>query len=250
MNADVLLNALELPAACRVDKRVPKKLLLEHGAPTTPDKRKINDGIETLTWVAALKPTTIGVPEFRDEDRHYPEAAILRLALREGAKADRLGQLVHRAVPYPVFLLAEGPPLVLSLAHKRWSQNEKEQTVLDGEIAAVEWNPATDSPFEADFLHALALHRQPRKDLHALYQGWIDTLHAVEAARRTGRYAVNAPADNARRRQALIECSRLEGEIDGLRKAAGRENQIARQVELNLKLKRAEAHLADARARL
>ena len=54
------------PSTClpdaRVDQRVPKKLLLEHGAPTAADKRQINDGIEELLWVAALKPTTIGVP--------------------------------------------------------------------------------------------------------------------------------------------------------------------------------------------
>jgi hypothetical protein len=58
-----LLAALELPDGCRVDQRVPKKLLLENGAPTAADKRLISDGIEELLWLAALKPTTIGVPE-------------------------------------------------------------------------------------------------------------------------------------------------------------------------------------------
>ena len=39
MSGDVLLAALDLPASSRVDQRVPKKLLLEHGAPTAADKR-------------------------------------------------------------------------------------------------------------------------------------------------------------------------------------------------------------------
>ena len=64
MNGDALLAALDLPASSRVDQRVPKKLLLENGAPTAADKRLINDGIEELLWLAALKPTTIGVPEY------------------------------------------------------------------------------------------------------------------------------------------------------------------------------------------
>jgi len=42
---------------------------VEHGAPTAADKRQINDGIEELLWVAALKPTTIGVPEYCDAIR-------------------------------------------------------------------------------------------------------------------------------------------------------------------------------------
>jgi hypothetical protein len=58
-----------------VNQRVPKKLLLENGAPTAADKRLINEGIEELLWLAALKPTTIGVPEYRDEVREYLEIA-------------------------------------------------------------------------------------------------------------------------------------------------------------------------------
>ncbi len=48
MNVAALIAALDLPAGSRVDQRVPKKLLLENGAPTAADKRHINDGIEEL----------------------------------------------------------------------------------------------------------------------------------------------------------------------------------------------------------
>ena len=57
--------------------------------------------------MAALKPTTIGVPAYRDEAREYLEIAVLHLTLRAGAKPPRLIEFIHRAVPYPVLLLAE-----------------------------------------------------------------------------------------------------------------------------------------------
>ena len=37
------------PADTRVEQRVPKKLLLEQGAPTSADKRRIQDGIEEVS---------------------------------------------------------------------------------------------------------------------------------------------------------------------------------------------------------
>ncbi len=86
MNGDSLIEALDLPAGSRVNQRVPKKLLLENGAPTTADKRIISDGVEELLWLAALKPTTIGVPDYRDDVREYLEIAVLRLTLRAAAK--------------------------------------------------------------------------------------------------------------------------------------------------------------------
>ena len=255
MNGDTLIEALDLPAICRVDQRVPKKLLLENGAPTTADKRLINDGIEELFWLAALKPTTIGVPEYRDDVREYLEIAVLRLTLRAAAKATRLVDLVHRAVPYPLLLLTERSDhdarAGLSAVHKRWSQGEAGKTVLEGEVVAAEWDAARDGERWPIFRDALALGKQPRTTLHALYQGWIDTLLALRAARVTGTFSVAANAEHAAaRRDALQECARLDAEIARLRATAAKEKQMSRRVDLNLELKRVEAAHAAARANL
>ena len=247
-----LITTLDLPGSSRVDCRVPKKLLLENAAPTAADKRYINDGIEELWWVAVLKSTTIGVPEYRDAVREYLEIAVLSLTLRAGAKADRLIELVHRAVPYPVFLVAEQVSrLHVSLAHKRWSQGETGKTVLDGEVIAAEW----DAGLGADVLHAfqgaLALLHQPRTTLYTVYQGWIETLLALHAARMTGVFTQPTSAQHAAaRREALRECASLGTQIAALRTAAAKETQIARQVEINLELKRMQAALAAASAKL
>jgi hypothetical protein len=252
MNPAGLIAALNLPASARVERRVPKKLLLENGAPTPADKRHINDGVEELFWVAALKPTTIGVPEYRDAEREYLEIAVLRFTLRAGAKATRLVELVHRAVPYPVVLLATGGDTIgLSLAHKRWAQNEAEKTVVDGEVVATDWEVGSEAPHLACFRNALALEWQPQGTLRALYQGWMDTLIAFKAARLTGNFEPGADPERATARQeALRECARLETEMARLRAAAGKEKQMARKVELNMDLKRVEAAHASARARL
>jgi hypothetical protein len=158
MKASLLLDAFDLPATAMVEKRVPKTLLLEHGAPTAADKRQINEGIEQLIWVAALKPTTIGVAEYRDELREVLEIAVLQLTLRATAKASRLIELVHRAVPYPVLLIAEQDSTVgLSVAPKRWSQAEAGKTVLESDVVTVEWDADQDNQRWPGFCAALAL---------------------------------------------------------------------------------------------
>lgn len=269
MLLDALIHSLALPATCRVDQRVPKKLLLENAAPTASDKRLISDAIEDIQWLAALKPNTIGVPEYRDTLREYLEVAVLVVSLRgaiKPASLSRLAQLVHRAVPYPVLLLldekrAEGPTLTLSLAHKRWAQNEAGKIVLDGDLVsaslfqAADGTPGTDtktaSDIERDFMQSLAVSRQPQASLHALYEGWIACVQALHAARRTRIYrAAATPEQAAARRQALADCQRLEGEISRLRAEATKEKQLARQVELNLTLKRIQSELAAAQQQL
>ncbi len=246
MNVTAIIDALALPPDARVDQRVPKKLLLEQGAPTAADKRQITAGIEEMSWIAALKPTNIGVPEYRDTVREYLEIAVLAVALRPAAKPPRLVELIHRAIPYPVVLVAlHGDTVGLSLAHKRWSQGEAGKTVLDGDVVEVEWNHEWHEKHETEFLAAMALARQPRTHLSAVYQGWIDRLNALSAARITGAFVV--PATTARAavvREGLETYDILNRDLAGLRTQAKREKQLNRRVQLNLEIKRLEAELA------
>lgn len=153
-----IVEALGLPAETRVDRRVPKKLLIEQGAPTAADKRVIQDGIDDLHWLAALKPTTIAVPLFRDDTREYLEIAILAVDLRADAKGTRLMELVHRAIPYPVLLITSGSDGVsLSVAHKRHAQNEAGKVVVERVVEVKEIHPDHQSGVESAFLNSFSL---------------------------------------------------------------------------------------------
>jgi hypothetical protein len=256
MNAAAIITALDLPPEARIDKRVPKKLLVEQGAPTPADKRQIQDGIEELTWVAALKASNIGVPAYRDDVREYLEIAVLSAELRPTAKASRLTELIHRAIPYPVALvLAQNAAISLSLAHKRMAKNENMTTVLDGSVISSPplAEPPTTKPGQMvmRFLDSLPLASQPRVHLCATYQGWIDRVEALQAASITSRFAL---AENlqavAGRRAALIDHDRIQKEIAGLRARAVKETQINRRVDLNLSIRRLEGELSALRNKM
>lgn len=246
MTAASVIAALCLPADARVNQRVPKKLLVENGAPTTADKRQINDGIEELQWVAALKPATIGVPIFRDDTREYLEIAVLLLTLRAGAKATRLTELIHRAIPYPVFLILNEPlGLSLSICHLRWSQGQAGQMVLDGSPARVLMDQS--DPCCEPFLAALSITNQPRTDLYWFYDGWLRCFDAYAASRVTASFRLcETPTEYATRRSALQEYIAIHGEITNLRNRAAREKQLNRRVDLNLQIKNLESRLAGA----
>jgi hypothetical protein len=245
MNLASVINALALPPDARVDQRVPKKLMLERGAPATADKRQIQDGIEEMLWVAALKPTNIAVPTFRDEVREYLEIAVLTAMLRTAAKPIRLIELIHRAIPYPLVLVAaHGDTVSLSLAHKRWSQGETGKVVIEDVRCTAPFRPDTPTAEEAPFLASLAVSRLPARNLFALYQGWLDRVAALEAAQITGTFVPPDSADRASAlREALDTHARLQRDIVVLRAQAEKEKQLNHRVELNLEIKRLEATL-------
>ncbi len=252
MTAARILDALELPPAARMDRRVPKKLLIEQAAPTAADRRHMQDCIAEAVWVAALKPANIAVAAFRSAEREYLEIAVLTLALRAEAKPARLAKLVHRAIPYPVLLLAEqGGGTHLLLAHKRWSQGEGGAVVLEGMQRIVFAADAEPSAWQAAFLASLAVSRQPAADLFALYGGWLGCVAAFEAARVTGVYTPPVTGEQAARlRESLDRHTRLAHEVATLRARAAKEKQLNRRVDLNTAIQALEAELASARQSL
>jgi ABC-type amino acid transport substrate-binding protein len=246
VNISDLVAALDLPASARVDRRVPKKLLLENGAPTAADKRAIQEGIDELQWIAALKPTTIGVPAFADETREYLEIAVVAVVFRPGAKATRLVELIHRSIPYPVLLItsdAEG--LVVSVTHKRRAQNEAGKVVVEGVIATGPVKPERLSGLERAFVDSLALAKLASRDLFTVYESWAGRIEALKAAQITGAFAAtNDAAAITRRRLALDVHARLTREAASFRTKAVREKQMNRKVALNMEIRRLETAAA------
>ena len=252
MTDPALIAALCIPADARVNRRVPKKLLLEQGAPTAADRRRIQDGIDEAYWVAALKPTNIGVPAFRDETREYLEIAVVAVALRQDAKPARLIELIHRAIPYPLVLaLTHSGETTLSLAHKRRSLGETGQVVIETVHRSAPMPSHGQGPDGRAFLANLALSTLPTQHMFALYQGWIDRLTAWEAASVTGAFTLPDSAERAMAlREGLDARARIQRDIAALRAMAERENQINRRAELNIEVKRLETELSAIEKRL
>ena len=260
LSSEQLISALCLPAEATVGQRVPKKMLAENltsrGTATSADRKLLQEQIDEVTWVAALKPTNAGIPVYQDEVRSYLELAVLSVRLRESSQlapipakvspsVARLAELVHRAIPYPVLLvLDDNARLYLSLVHIRWAQKEADKAVLDGDLIQgvfVHNGSPAASVMDADtvnaFINAMDLSKQPRTDLLTLYQGWMDTLSAWQAAAVTGRFECVSPQQATARRAALRRCHELDAQISSLRAAASKEKQMARQVAANLEIK-------------
>jgi len=252
MSVMKVIDALSIPPDARVDQRVPKKLLLEQDIPTSADKRQIQDGIEELLWVAALKPTNIGVSAFRDNMREYLEISVLTSKFRSTAKPLRLIELIHRAIPYPVILIvARREEVNISLAHKRWSQGEIGKVVIEDIRYTESFYPEPPTKLESSFLASLKISKLPRTNLFTLYQGWLDCIAALEAAQVTGIFAIPDSVERSKAlRTTLDEHALLCRDITALRGQAEKEKQLNRRVELNLKIKQLEAELKSANEKL
>ncbi|MBJ6640371.1 DUF4391 domain-containing protein [Streptomyces sp. DHE7-1] len=240
MTPDDVVDALRLPTDCVVDVRVPKTQLQAHSDFGAADRRLLQEGIDTLSWAAAIRPDVVGIPAYTAPDggRRVPELHVMTLRARTGTKLTRLEELLHRAVPYPILLVSEqesGPRV--SVALKRMSRAREGDVALDSPPVAASLGDVA-APMGDAFLSALQLDRQPRIDLNTVYEGWLVCTVALRVAAVIGKFTVACTLDAAQTQlTALADSSRLETEIDKLVAQIKKEKQIPRRIELQDQIK-------------
>lgn len=248
----VLVTALQLPDSCRVEKRVFKKLFLENAKLTPPDRRAFTNDVEEVVWEYTLKPSTIAIMPYADDEREYDEIAVLEVALKAPKNASRIAEVIHRAIPYLLVLVlrCEGREL-LSLAPKRFSRSEKGATVAE-EFVGTGWlDTGSLSETECQFVGSIALRNLPQVNYESLYSALMGRVVALRSSCRTGEYHVHSDRDRlAEQRSLLAEADALEGQITECRTALKRESQFNRKVELNTRIKQLDERLLEVAKRL
>ena len=251
-----LYDMLAIPDTCHLGKRVFKKLFHENAKLGVADKKALRDDIDTITWVYTFKPTTIPIHAYKDDEREYDEVALLQVDLKTQKRTGRIVEIIHRAIPYPLVLVfVFETSVVISLAHKRFSQAERGAIVAE-EFVTTEWidlapraGPPPRSgptPIRQAFLDSLAVTKLSQTHFYAFYSALMDRLIALDCARLTGEYRIEAAAERREARQErLAQCHQLEVRIAETRAAAKREKQLNRLADLNVTIKRLQGQLAE-----
>ncbi len=141
-----------------------------------------------------------------------------------------------------------GKQASLSLAHKRWSQNEAGKVVVD-RVHCIGFDDFDISEeTTVTFLNSLAISKQTKYQLIFSVPGLAGLHSCIRSRKITGNllflFQVNAQRNYEKR---LTTFEQLNKNIETLKSEAKREKQVNRRVELNLKLKQLQVDLADTR---
>jgi len=102
---EVLYERMMVPASRQLDKRVYKILFHENANMNVTDKKALRDDVDTILWQYTFKPTTIPIQPYGDSHWESHEVAFLQVNLKMTGRVMRLAEIVHRAIPYPLFVV-------------------------------------------------------------------------------------------------------------------------------------------------
>lgn len=230
------IGMLNLPQECYVGKRVYKKLFYDNAKLSYSDKKAFQEHLDYITWLYALKQDNIGIKGYADQEREYLETSVLLAKLKESKSADRLINLIHRSIPYPLLLVCNfQESVMLSIAPKRFNLSEKGAIVAD-KVLSSEWiDLRAVLPNEMTFLKSLAIDSRRYLNFLELYNGWESSFIAQACSKHSGKLKIEY-FHNEERKELLDKCLYLKSEINCLRSAIKKETQMNKKVDLNTRI--------------
>jgi len=234
-----LFEVMNIPKPCAVGNTIFKKQFYDNADLSKADKDLFISHIDKITWEYCLKPDTIYIPPYKDEEREYPEVEIIRAVVNGEVKTRRIAEIIMRTIPYPMLLVFEHDGRIqLYAAHQRTNLADSTRNTIE-EFICTDWIDFK-SPSDTDrrFCEGLDATKFSFVNFYQFYADLINRIIAYNAARQLGVEA--DPADAAELKARMDRIAELDKQIADLRAKMKKETQFNRRVELNVEIKQLE----------
>lgn len=243
--------ALNIPEACYLGKRVFKKLFYDHTTLNATDKKAFSNDIDTIEWIYTLKPSTINIPRYEDDDCEYLEIAIIEVKLKDTARYKRIGQIIQRAIPYPAMVIFKhNTSIALNLALKRINRADQNKIMVETFHDTHWMNLEHPSDEETAFFKSLDCMNFSFNHFYGWYADLLQRVVALNCARISGNYTMDSNDSDIDRIEELREIYDLEQEQNKLRSQLKKETQFSQQVELNMQIKKITEQINTHKSRI
>lgn len=262
---EALLEGLNVPNSCVLNKSLFKKMFQEHADLDAKDKKALKVDVDKIRWLYTLKPSTINIGPFSDDLRDYGELAFLHVELTNTKSAERIGYLINRAIPYPlvIFFVHAGnrgtedtgdsgsnvlekqhgnEQLAICMADKRINKADQAKWVIEDFQLSTWLSLSNVTEIAKVFFYSLNFTSLPHSNFWHFYQAIMCRVQALQCAEVSGRfYLVNGEAAEQQRQQ-LQHYRQIKQDIKKLRSQI-KQAEFSQQVRLNTEIKQQEQRL-------
>jgi hypothetical protein len=227
-------DELNFPKECKVDRVIPKKDFYEAGF-NTSDKNIFTNNVKQIKWLYYLKEDNIQIPPYNDEEKDYTELEVLTLTLKKDNKIERICELIHRFIPYPILLIIMyHEKTMLSVAHKRNSQIDEEAVTLTDKRYTDWIEDETPTEFALKLIDNLKFENLNKQNIYTLYTDIVNKIIQYNGSRYAGE-ELSIPVEKIK--EINNQIISLNRKIEIIKYEIKKETQFNKKLEMNMKIK-------------
>ena len=239
MKTDDLVKILGFPGKAKVDKKIFKTIFYNNAELTKKQIDIFTSEIEDIRWLFALKKENINISSFKSEDIDYSEVQIIGVNLREAMCLDKIAEIIHKTIQYPVVLIFEYEDKVtLSVGFKRINKADISKNVVDG-IYNSGWIDGKIGK-ERSFIESLKIKNLSFVNFYEFYNDFADRIKLFIACEYKEDYQYKDSKKTQEIFNIYLKIKEIEGKELSLKRQIKSEISFSEKVRLNVTIKESE----------
>ena len=233
MSQDIL-DILQIPTACKIDKKLYKKQFLENFSLKPDEKKILSRDVESITLSYLLNRQNINIEPVVNAEVDYSEIAFIEVVLSDDKHYKKISRIIQN-IPYMVILmLTYHDSFCINISPKRVNQQDSTKLLVE-ESYFTEWIDSTNmSDKERAFLKTLEIQKQSFSNFERFYLDMLDKLIAFNLSKDSETLITPRETN----KEALNSISVLEEQIKETKSKIQKESHFSEKVNLNIELKR------------
>jgi len=236
---DWILDILQLPESCLVDKKITKVFFTRNFELTTTEKAMLDDFqvVVGVSWIASIKPDNSNISAFTGSDFTFEEIQVIAVQTTNQSFDKyklKLAEFVQKYIPYHIFLVVYcDTKIIFNTCTKRINANDSNKRVVEKMLSTEDISPENLSPEFSEFIDSLKFFNQEKTNLKVLYDSYFQKLVALQTAEIKGEFAPRTSERSVQDVELMGQIDQLKTEILLLQRNAKKETQMNKRVELN-----------------
>lgn len=231
-----------IPSRSLNEVKITKAFFLSSFDLTTTDKNVLNYEIQSMQWLASIKPTNANISAEVNDMYNYEEIQVMVCTLKGlGLQqfGDKCVQLFQKYIPYPILLIIEDEDnFMINTCDKRINQNDTNKRTIEKHISTPILTKLYKDDLVSTLFDGLNFTALDKTNLETVYKSYIKAIVNYQTALVTGATLVRNHTRTEDDMQMLEQINKLEKEVIRLTNQIKKESQFNTKLNMNIEIQK------------
>ncbi len=248
------IDIFNLPERILLNKRITKVFFQKNFDLTTSEKKLLNNTIQSILWIASIKPKSTNIPAVVNRQYKYEEIQIIKCTVPDnqlGKVGKRCVELIQKYIPYQLILLVEDEfEFIINACDKKINQSDSSKRTIEQYFTTSPISKLYRNEVVSSFFKSIDFSALDKTSLETTYKTYIDAIISFQSALITGKFKKKGKERTGQDMVNLHSIENLEQEIISLKNLLKSEKQLNQKVDLNMAIQHKKKEIEKIKKKL
>lgn len=243
-----------IPERSILDKKLTKAFFLKNFDLSVVEKKLLNNSIQSMDWLASIKPTIANIATVVNSNYAYEEIQIFVCTVGDNQLnelADKCIVLMQKYIPYQMIVIVEDETnFVINATDKRINLSDTSKRTIESYSTTTALSKLYKNEITTAFFEALDFSKLDKTNMETTYKSYIQAIVQFQTASITGSFNIRSHRRTEEDMRLLASIETIEKEIVRLSNQIKKETQLNNRVSLNIEIQNQRKEIENIKNKL